>query len=469
MGYIWTSIAKNTPKMNKLTITFCCCFLITISAFSQTITDLINEVNQDTLVKVVREFSGEDATVVNGNPVTILNRNESNNDVAANYIKEKLSALNNLSIADQSFNTNGRNIIATQLGKTNPNNIYIVCAHYDSLNPNDYGADDNASGTTAVMEIARILSTQCFDNTIKYALWDEEEIGLKGSSFYATQAAGNGDNILGVINLDMMAYDGDNDEDFDIDVRNIAGSLVVKDALLSALSTYAFNLNVNVVDPGTTASDHGSFWSNGYPAVLVGEAWSNTDQTPDYHQATDRFATLDMPYFKEITKLVLGYMATVGSLVNIDNTVSMTATTLTANQVGATYQWLDCNNSNAPIPSATNQSFMPASNGSYAVQVTVGANVEISNCISFNLLGTSEFNKQNIEVYPNPVRSILNIDLPNFSHVTLKIINLEGKELLNQSIEKSHSEISLEQFSNGVYFVNLEANGSVLSYKIVKE
>ena len=469
MGYIWVSIAKNIPKMNKLTIAFCCCFVMSISAFSQTITDLINAVNQDSLVKVIREFSGEDPTTVNGSPETILNRNEEDNDIAANYIKQKLSALNNLTIADQSFNTNGRNIIATQLGKTNPNNIYIVCAHYDSFSPHDYGADDNASGTTAVLEIARILSTQCFDNTIKYALWDEEEVGLKGSDFYATQAAGNGDTILGVINLDMVAYDGDDDDDFDIDVRDIAGSLVIKDALLDALSTYAFNLNANVVYPGTTASDHGSFWSNGFPAVLVGESWFNTDQTPDYHTAADRFATLDMPFYNEMTKFVLAYMATIGSLVNIDNRVSMTATTLTAYQVGATYQWLDCNNSNAPIPSATNQSFMPASNGNYAVQVTLGANVEISNCINFNLLGASEFNKENVEVYPNPVNSILNIDLPYSGYTILKIVNLEGKELLNQVIENAHNEIKFSQFSNGVYFVNLEANGSVLSYKVVKE
>ncbi|MBL4906644.1 MAG: M28 family peptidase [Sneathiella sp.] len=418
-------------------------------------------------MKVIREFSGEDVTVVDGNTVTILNRQENNNDVAADYIKQKLSALNNLTINDQSFNTNGRNIIATQLGKTNPNNIYIICAHYDTVA--DYCADDNASGTAAVLEIARILSTQCFDNTIIYALWDEEENGLNGSGFYATAAAGNGDNILGVINLDMMAYDGDNDDDFDIDVRNIAGSLVLKDGLLSALSTYGFNLNVNVVDPGTTASDHGSFWNNGFPAVLVGESWFNGDQTPNYHTAADRFSTLDMPYYKEMTKLVLAYMVTIGSLVNVDNTVSTTSTTLTANQTGAAYQWLDCDNGNAAIPSETNQSFVPASNGNYAVQITSGTCIEISNCVSFNLLNTLEFNKKSVQVYPNPVSSILNIDLQNANLTVLKIVTLDGKELLSQSLEKLHNEINLSQFSNGVYFVNLENGGNTVSFKIVKE
>ena len=117
------------------------------------------------------------------------------------------------------------------MGKTNPNNIYIVCAHYDTVA--DYCADDNATGTAAVLEVARILSKQCVDNTIVYALWDEEEIGLRGSQFYANQAATNNDNILGVLNMDMMGYDGDNpgqsgDNEFDIDYRNIAGSVAMK-------------------------------------------------------------------------------------------------------------------------------------------------------------------------------------------------------------------------------------------------
>nr|WP_255452878.1 M28 family peptidase [Aquimarina sp. RZ0] len=88
--------------------------------------------------------------------------------------------------------------MATQVGQTNPYDIYIVCAHCDSLT--DYGADDNATSTSAILEIARILSQYCIENTIIYALWDQEEVGLIGSKNYAS----NGDNIVGVINLDMI-------------------------------------------------------------------------------------------------------------------------------------------------------------------------------------------------------------------------------------------------------------------------
>ena len=461
--------------MNKLTSLLILTFFVSFSLSAQTVSDLMNLVSQDTLTKVIREFSGEDPTVVNGSTVTILNRESANNDVAADYLKERLSMFNNLTINDQAYTVtygsttySGRNIIATQLGKTNPDDIYIICAHYDSVD--DYCVDDNASGTAAVLEIARVLSTQCFDNTIIYALWDEEEDGLVGSRYYANAAGVNGDNILGVLNLDMMAYDGDGDNDFDIDVRNIAGSLTLKDDMLSALTSSGLNLNANVVNPGSGASDHFWFWSNGFPAIFVGESWFNGDETPNYHTANDRFVDLDMNYFTDLTKLSLYYMATKGSLQAVDNTVTTTISNITSNQTGATYQWLDCDNNMTVIPSETGQMFTPSSNGNYAVEITLGSCIEISNCVNFNTLGLDGFTKKTVEVFPNPVTSILNIRLPEtVNEATLSIVSIEGKELLKTIIDKQYNEVSFSQFANGIYFVNIENQGRTLSYKVVKE
>ena len=453
--------------MNKLALLLLLSILSVNSMTGQTISDLVNKVDQDTLVKILREFSGEDAATVNGNPVTILNRESDNNDVAADYLVEKLSALSNITVNDHAYSVNGRNIIATQLGKVTPNNIFIICAHYDTVD--DYCADDNASGTTAVLEVARILSTQCMDNTIIYALWDEEEDGLLGSKNYADTAAANGDNILGVLNLDMMAYDGDGDNDFDIDVRNLSGSLALKDDFLAVLAGSGLNLNVNVVNPGSTASDHFWFWNNGYPAIFVGESWANGDQTPEYHKATDRFSTLDIDYFTDMTRLVLNFMATKTTLSAIDNTVSLSPSNLMANQSGATYQWLDCDNGNAPIPSETNQAFTPSSNGNYAVQITVGSFVEISDCISFNTLSIPVFSKEQVDVYPNPVFDKLHITFKYPRETKLAIVNIEGKTIYQTVINKADNEIVFSEYANGVYFINLEADGRTISYKVVKE
>ena len=209
--------------------------------YSQSIQDLMNQVSNANLQLAVSELSGEQATMINGSLQTITSRVYNNNDLAADFIKERLEAFPNLTVEFQNFNTSGKNVIATQLGQTNPDNIYLVCAHYDSVTT--YCADDNATGVAAVIEIARIMSTQCTDNTIIYALWDEEEIGLRGANFYASEAVDetNGntrDNILGVINMDMIGYDGDapgtaGDNEFDIDVRNIANSIGIKDDLIS--------------------------------------------------------------------------------------------------------------------------------------------------------------------------------------------------------------------------------------------
>ncbi len=280
--------------------------------FGQSVADLIDAVSKEGILANLRAFSGEDSTTVSGNKVIIQHRVSSkNNDLAAAYLKEQLSS-RGLSVNEISFGTNGRNIVAKQLGSVNPANIHIICAHYDSVN--DHGADDNASGTVAVLEAARILSQYNFENTIIYALWDEEEIGLKGSKDYAQKASNSNENILSVLNMDMMAYDSDNDHQFDIDVRDIANSYEIRDELINLVSTYNLDLKSKVVDPGTPDSDHFSFWNVGYSAILLGEAWSVNDITPGYHTANDRISLINMDYYFEMVKLSVGYIASNGIL-----------------------------------------------------------------------------------------------------------------------------------------------------------
>ncbi len=454
--------------MKRLIVIIVCCFLISIDASSQTIADLINKVNLDTLSLKLQEFSGEIPTIVNSNTVTILNRQSNNNDVAAEYIKQQFARLDNLTITDQIYSTNGRNIIATQIGKTNPDNIYIISAHYDSVT--NYCADDNASGTIAVLEIARILSSQCLDNTIIYALWDQEENGLIGSNFYAQQAAENGDTILGVLNIDMMAYDGNNDFEFDIDVRDVGNSLAMKNDIIAVLNNpnYGFTLNVNVVNPGTTSSDHSRFWSQGYSAVLVGEAWSKNDQTPYYHSSADRFSTLNLPYYHQLSKLIMGYIATKAGLVNVDNRLSSTPTTLSANQTGAAYQWYNCN-TQLPIVGATNRTFTPASNGRYAVEITSGTCVERSECYLFSTLGIEEFTEDELKVYPNPVTNELHIDRSDEIELKVRIYDLNGKYILSEILKQKKNSLNIKNLSKGIYFIEVMTSDKSKTFKIVKE
>jgi Zn-dependent M28 family amino/carboxypeptidase len=75
------------------------------------------------------------------------------------------------------------NYVADQYGMNNPEEIYVVDAHYDgvSISP---GADDNGTGVVGVLEAMRILSKYSTNKTIRYALFDLEELGLVGSNVY---------------------------------------------------------------------------------------------------------------------------------------------------------------------------------------------------------------------------------------------------------------------------------------------
>ncbi|QRM88311.1 M28 family peptidase [Lacinutrix sp. WUR7] len=457
--------------MKKNHLVLLCVLLISSFVKGQTIAEVIQQMDLDSLQLTLREFTGEQPTIINGNEVAIANRVHSNNELAADYLYQKLDRLDNITVSNQLIDGEAgrRNIIGTQLGKTNPDNIYIICAHYDSVA--GYCADDNASGTATVLEIARILSTQCLDNTIVYALWDEEEIGLKGAQYYANQAAANNDNILGVLNIDMMGYDGNNDNNFDIDVRDVANSLTMKDDIISILNTpeYGFTLTVNVVNPGTSSSDHSKFWNKDYSAVLVGESWETNDETPFYHSSNDRYSTLNFPYYHELSKLIMGYMVTKAGLINIDNTVSQNANTLTANQNGASYQWVNYA-TNTNIAGATNQSYTPIINGNYVVEISSGACVERSMPITVTSLGMETFSDSDILLYPNPVKTNLMVEIPASSDaVVLELYDITGKKILDKTSSGTKTVLDLSALSNGVYFLKIRTNNKYKISKIVKD
>lgn len=307
-------------KLNQFLIFFLS--IISHSAFSQSVSDLIDLVSKDNIIQTVRDLSGEDSTLVSGNRILITNRASSvGNTLAAEYIVEKLVSYG-LDVSTVDYSMEGQNIIATQIGKVYPDSIFIICGHYDAVA--DYGADDNASGVAALLESARILSTHSFKYTIKYAFWDQEEIGLLGARNYANKARQSNEDLLAVLNIDMIGYDADGDKLFDIDVANIANSYQIRDDLIKVVADHALDLVVAVVDPGTLGSDHAPFWATGYSAVLLGEAWSTEDVTPGYHSSNDRIELFNTDYFHEMVKLSLGYISTKGELISTSGLNSYT-------------------------------------------------------------------------------------------------------------------------------------------------
>lgn len=108
--------------------------------------------------------------------------------------------------------TNLTNVVATLTGTTDPNRVYVVSGHYDSMcsSPTDAkcdapGANDDASGTAAVLELARVMSKRKFDATIIFMAVPGEEQGLLGATYFAEQAKQKSMNIEAMFTNDIVA------------------------------------------------------------------------------------------------------------------------------------------------------------------------------------------------------------------------------------------------------------------------
>jgi len=155
----------------------------------------------------------------------------------------------------------------------------------------------------------------------------------------------------------------------------------------------------------------------------------------------------------------------------INVTLSINQGIIQVGESNATYQWLDCDNNNAPISQATNQSFIPNVNGNYAVEVTVNGCTTTSVCSSYNLVGMNEFADLAIQLYPNPTSNVVTVSFGIEVPVEQLIVtDVTGRLVYNQSQFTATSlEIDLSSERKGVYFLNVEVNGRVQTLKITKQ
>lgn len=266
----------------------------------------LDQYNSDSVQTQIKRLSGEIPVVVNGQTLTIHSRlyNNPGNENTFQYCKQIFSDWGYVT-GQQIFSANGKNLFAVKTGTTFPERVCIIGAHYDDVPTGSIapGADDNASGVAAVLEIARIMSDEDFPNTLVFALWDEEELGLIGSSAY-TEATIHGKNLLGYINLDMIGWDGNNDRKTELQMRPVANSLSLASLVLETQQAYGINLELKIVNPGSVNTDHYSFWKKGFTAIGINEEYTG-DFNPHYHSTGDLFSELNLPYLDENVRLVL--------------------------------------------------------------------------------------------------------------------------------------------------------------------
>jgi hypothetical protein len=235
-------------------------------------------------------------------------------DAAAGTLKSKPVVLPGitagLTVDAKSRRIKVRNVVAMIEGE-NPNEIVAIGGHMDHMGM-DYGkiwngADDNASGTVAVMTIARAFAASGVKpkRTIVFCAWTGEEEGLFGSGYYNMYpSVGKINNYKFYMNFDMISRDVVSDT-----AKNMAGITYTKaypkleEITKTNLEQYKLNLIVKAVSADSPAggSDYTAFSENKIPVI----AWMAA-MHPDYHQPTDQVSLVNWNKMLNIIKL--GYL-----------------------------------------------------------------------------------------------------------------------------------------------------------------
>lgn len=198
------------------------------------------------------------------------------------------------------------NVEATLNGTSSSSTeIYIVCAHYDTVSGSP-GADDDGSGTVAVLIAAYIMSQYQFNHTIKFVTFSGEEQGLYGSRVYAQQAAAQGWNIAGVLNADMISYAITTTHGNNLKVYVNSASLWLYTYTVNINSEYNDYIHLTLQNAGTSSgSDHYYFWQNGYSAIFYFEY----QMTPYYHSPQDTIENINATYAVKNVRLTIATLA----------------------------------------------------------------------------------------------------------------------------------------------------------------
>lgn len=328
----------------------------------------------------------------------------------------------------------GYNYIGTDLGTASDADVYVLTAHYDTV-AGSPGADDNGSGTVGMLEAARILAPYQFKKSIRYIGFDLEETGLNGSRKYVSEGIPAGDNLVGVLNLEMIGYytEVPNTQEFPngfnllypeqygaVEANAFRGDFVANigkvnqndwSALYaSAAANYVPDLSVitfqapsnwQAIAPDLGRSDHAPFWMADIPAVMI----TNTSEfrTPYYHEASDTIGHLNLTFMSNIVKAAV---ATLAEQAEIQHSSSVTA----------------------------------------SIELMMTPTKEIALCT--------------IQLFPNPVKNKLNLMITNCDQAPsyAKLFSLDGHLIMEQQMisTSKHLQLDLQSLPKGVYFLETD-------------
>lgn len=219
-----------------------------------------------------------------------------------------------------------RNIVCKKKGIDEK--LIMVCAHYDCIMEckedsvsRAPGANDNGSGVSAIIEMARVLANENLRHSIQFVFFSGEEQGLLGSKSYAKYIKENGMDLYRLVNLDMIGYplfapntviiERDNNTNvkhnqvMENDTESIEFGEMMKD-MTSAVGLQ-FHLD-SIYD-----SDYEPFEAKGYVVIGAYDGSADSINNPHYHSSSDIPENIDWDYLTSVTKLVLATILKIDS------------------------------------------------------------------------------------------------------------------------------------------------------------
>ena len=235
--------------------------------------------------------------------------------LARTFLKKRLSQLGLSSYAglqdfEQPFKAKDRsgksvdakNVIAYIPGKSSE--IIVISGHYDHLGVIDNevynGADDNASGVAAMLNIAAHYKKSKPDHTLVFAFFDAGELDWQGSGYFVNHAPFDLKKVLLNINLDMISHNEKNEL--------YAAGTFTNPQLKKYLTHTQENVKIMLghdnpefnVDDWTNQSDQGAFHAKGIPFLYFG-----VEDHKDYHKASDEFENIKQSFFIDAAEAIL--------------------------------------------------------------------------------------------------------------------------------------------------------------------
>ena len=157
---------------------------------------------------------------------------------------------------------------------------------------------------------------------------------------------------------------------------------------------------------------------------------------------------------------------------SVDTSVTVNQLTLTANETGALYQWLDCNNNYSILAGYNNPTFTVSTNGNYAVEIKKNGCTDTSLCYNISTVGLfQKHDLKNLKVSPNPTKGLVNIDLGiRYKNIHIVVFDVFGKVVENKTFTNTTAFGFELNCASGFYNLEISIDNSPPNYlKLIKE